>query len=182
MLNRAGCELRRSPGLAGEFSPKCGPMRGLPVTPPGFSTVTLAGSAKRFVAVTCAVSIPPYSRASATAFLFASRSNRERNKCNPFRLPVFPSTKFAMIVGGRSPLWIMVCRECFCGAGVNEKTSTELGANSHEDDRSDLSRPLAASEKAVPANRADRRLLENLHAGSCLFEAAQPGRRIPRQG
>ena len=41
-MHRAGCELRRSPGLAGEFGPDCGPMRGLPATLPGFSS-TLAG-------------------------------------------------------------------------------------------------------------------------------------------
>src|SRR6266852_6677502 len=76
----------------------CGPVRGLPATTPGFSvrlwprqfTVTLTGSAKRFVAVTCAVSIPPYSRASATAFLLASRLIRGPTKCNPIRIARLP--------------------------------------------------------------------------------------------
>jgi hypothetical protein len=42
-----------------------------------------AGSAKRFVAVTCAVSIPPYSRASATDFLLASRFDSRAEQVQP---------------------------------------------------------------------------------------------------
>src|SRR6266576_1951088 len=65
---------------------------------------TLTGPTKRFIAVTCAVSIPPYSRASATAFLlFFPLDFRGRNKRNLIRLPVFPSTKFSVIVRGAKP-------------------------------------------------------------------------------
>ena len=35
-VHRTGCELRRSPGLAGEFGPVSGPVRGLPTMTPGF--------------------------------------------------------------------------------------------------------------------------------------------------
>jgi hypothetical protein len=46
---------------------------------------------QHFAAVTCAVSIPPYSRASATAFLSLASIRSRGNKCNPIevaRLPV----------------------------------------------------------------------------------------------
>jgi len=44
------------------------------------------------------------------------------------RLPVFPSTKFAVIVRGLGPLWMMVCREQIRSAGVNEKNSYDVGS------------------------------------------------------
>ena len=100
-VHRTSCELRRSPGLAGEFGPASGPVRGLPTMTPGFPDPN--GPTKRFIAVTCAVSIPPYSRASATAFLlFFPLDFRGYNKRNLIRSPVFPSTKFAVIVRGEA--------------------------------------------------------------------------------
>src|SRR4029077_17239167 len=65
-IHRAGCELRRSPGLAGEFGHGFGPWARPSRDPAWLFPFDLERSAKRFVAVTCAVSIPPYSRASAT--------------------------------------------------------------------------------------------------------------------
>jgi len=112
MEKSAGCELRRSPGLAGEFGPDCGPVRAafprrclafLWATLTGSRLrATLGGSAKRFAAVTCAVSIPPYSRASATAFLRGAPEGASP-RVQPEGLPVFPSTKLAMSVRGARP-------------------------------------------------------------------------------
>jgi len=64
-------------------------MRGLPTMTPGFPDPD--GPTKRFIAVTCAVSIPPYSRASATAFLlFFPLDFEDVNKCNLIRVARLP--------------------------------------------------------------------------------------------
>ena len=42
--------------------------------------------------------------------------------------------------GARSPLVVAKCREKGRGVEVNVKNPTNLAANSHEDDRSDLAR------------------------------------------
>jgi len=82
---RTGCELRRSPGLAVNrlsSESRCGPSR---YAAHQSAWRTMRGSGRRRMN-------PPYSRASATACV----------------APVFPSTKFAVIVGGRARCWFRI--------------------------------------------------------------------------
>src|SRR5882757_10807479 len=119
-VHRTGCELRRSPGLAGEFGPVSGPVRGLPTMTPGFPDPN--GPTKRFIAVTCAVSIPPYSRASATAFLlFFPLDFRGCNKCNLIRVARLPEHEVRGDSEGRSPLVVAKCRYNGRGVGLTRK-------------------------------------------------------------
>jgi hypothetical protein len=103
--------------------------------------VTLAGSSKRFAAVTCAVSIPPYSRASATAFLFPLDLGRGLNKCNPIEVARLPEHEVRGDCEGLKPaVDDDVPAVNYAAPGLTRKISTTLAANSHGDDRSGLAR------------------------------------------
>jgi len=60
---------------------------------------------ERIAAVASAVLNPPYSRASATAYLDVAGpfDQAGTQQVQPIRLPVFPCTKFAVIVRGARP-------------------------------------------------------------------------------
>jgi hypothetical protein len=69
-----------------------------------FSSATLAESTKHFAAVTCAVSIPPYSRASATAFLGCLSIQAEgMNKRNPIEVARLPEHEVRCDCQGPKP-------------------------------------------------------------------------------
>jgi hypothetical protein len=167
--------LRTSPvsWLGGSAARLAGPLRGLPATPPGLQALRRSGL--RSV-------VPPYSRASATASLFLSRFKSRVKQVQPAAVARLPEHEVRDDCEGPKPTVDDVC--CFQArsAGVNDKTSTVLAANSHGVDRSALARRSTTHEKPVPANRAERHSRAALHAGSCLFGAAPPDRRIPPQG
>src|SRR5262249_60403477 len=99
-LHRPGCELRRSPGLAGLWPTFHWPLR-RPSRDAARLRSTLTRVDERFAVVAYADSFRLTVARRRRLILAWLAPNRE-GQVPPRRLPVFPCTKFAVIVRGES--------------------------------------------------------------------------------
>jgi len=137
-----------------------------------------ASLCKRFATVSCAVLLPPYSRAAATACL------RPLAISAAHRLPVHEACGYCR--GRFRPLWVIRSRALRCGGGPKLRMQAPAAihffpAHSLAAAHSLAVRPRAASGKPVPADPAGRRLQECRLAGTFPFASAQLDLRIRRR-
>ena len=180
--NRAGCRLRRSPGLAAvpaRWLVRRGRCAAFPWRCPfllrDLEEIANMSDAPQWPAQ---YRIPPYSRASATAFLVA-RWYRTLAQVQPLKAHRLPVHEVRGDCEGRDARCSGYVPQLSRSVGVNEEpAATFQAACSHADGRMNRAPRRAASEKPVRAIRAGRRWRAVRREDICRSGEARPGRRI----